>query len=258
MTMNNNSSLNCTALIPAYNEAARIKSVLKILINGGHFEQIVVVDDGSSDETSTVVRKNFPQVRLLSYKQNQGKTEAIKHALERIKSEYTFLCDADLQQLKIEEVDAALRQLAKQPTLEMIILRRVNEIQDLINQSKKFLKVELPALGIELKPKTLERLSCLLSGERILKTKTLKTLLETSDAKGYALEVAINQYHHEHQLKCCWMPSQALGSLKLEDLGFLPFLNKYISMHFNLVQQLGAKNYLQQLQSFCIHSCDQQ
>lgn len=256
MKKTNKQIISCSCLIPAYNEAKRISQVLSVLSSSQRLDQLVVVDDGSSDETSAVVEHNFPHVKLITLKKNNGKIATVKEGLKEINSDKTFLCDADLSQLKIEEVHAALDQFAKKSDLEMIILKRVNEIKELLEETKNMLKVDLPDLGLEFKPKTLERLSCLLSGERIIKTSTLKKILQESNAEGYALEVVINQYIFEHQLDSCWMPSQAVGSLKIEQLGILPFINKYISMHLNLVQQLGTKQYLQQLQSFCTERCD--
>src|SRR5439155_267786 len=72
-------------VIPAYNEARRLPpyldEVVSYLVTRGEAWEVVVVDDGSTDATSDVVRAmtaRYPQVRLLRQEPNAGKGAAVR------------------------------------------------------------------------------------------------------------------------------------------------------------------------------------
>jgi glycosyltransferase involved in cell wall biosynthesis len=90
-----------TVLVPAYNEAGTIEVVLnKLIALGSILREIIVVDDGSKDNTAEVVR-NFalsnPMVRFFSLPENQGKTSAIRMALSMANGDVVIVQDADLE-----------------------------------------------------------------------------------------------------------------------------------------------------------------
>jgi glycosyltransferase involved in cell wall biosynthesis len=73
-------NIEITAVIPAYNEAENISNVLAVLQEVTDVTQILVVDDGSEDETAVVVRQfqaKDRRINLLSLAQNQGKSSAM-------------------------------------------------------------------------------------------------------------------------------------------------------------------------------------
>ena len=87
-----------TVIIPAFCEQTVIaKSVTSVLQSTYPIEQIIVVDDGSTDETAKVVSDNFgsdPRVRLVRQK-NQGKAEALNHGVRLIETPVFVAIDAD-------------------------------------------------------------------------------------------------------------------------------------------------------------------
>lgn len=87
--------MTLTCVIPAYNEAARIGAVLAAVLGHPLIDDVLVVDDGSRDGTSEVVR-GFPQARLITLAQNGGKTAALAHGFAHTSSEVILLIDADL------------------------------------------------------------------------------------------------------------------------------------------------------------------
>lgn len=66
--------MKVTALIPAYNEADRIGETLQAVLKLDMVDQIVVIDDGSTDGTTAVV-KDYP-VELIKLDRNRGKGSA--------------------------------------------------------------------------------------------------------------------------------------------------------------------------------------
>jgi len=92
-----------TAIVPAYNEAKRIGRVLSILTTYPHFEEVIVVDDGSTDNTEGIV-KQYP-VRYVKNAINKGKGHAMDIGVALSKSDIIFFADADVTGLTHEIID---------------------------------------------------------------------------------------------------------------------------------------------------------
>ena len=97
-----------SVVIPAYNEAAVIGSTLESVVSsltaGGVSHEILVVDDGSTDATASLVRQaaeRRPQIRLLA-SGHQGKGGAVKHGVLAATGRYVLFLDADYS-TRIEE-----------------------------------------------------------------------------------------------------------------------------------------------------------
>ncbi|HEX2639672.1 MAG TPA: glycosyltransferase, partial [Pyrinomonadaceae bacterium] len=87
-----------SVIVPAFNEEKVIVKTLKSLLRSTYpnFE-ILVVDDGSTDATSRVVKENFagePKVQLFTLA-NSGKANALNYGLKRATGEVVIGLDAD-------------------------------------------------------------------------------------------------------------------------------------------------------------------
>jgi glycosyltransferase involved in cell wall biosynthesis len=108
-----------SVVIPAYNEASRIARTLDRAVafldaRGEHWE-IVVVDDGSSDETALIVQRYISshgdhRVRLVRLPRNRGKGAALRAGVAATHGDRVLLMDADLA-TPIEELDTLGRAL---------------------------------------------------------------------------------------------------------------------------------------------------
>lgn len=92
-----------SVVIPAYNEERRLGSTLNgwldYLTNQSYTYELLVVDDGSTDNTSSLVldlAQRFPTVRLYRLEPNGGKGAAVKEGVMRSEGDYVFYVDADL------------------------------------------------------------------------------------------------------------------------------------------------------------------
>lgn len=86
-------------LVPAYNEAATIRDVLERIDALGLDRQIVVVDDGSRDETAAIVRAYAAEHEgvLLLEKPNGGKGSALRHGIPHLDGDVVVIQDADME-----------------------------------------------------------------------------------------------------------------------------------------------------------------
>lgn len=104
-------------VIPAYNEGARLGPTLKRVV--GFVQQqswdgeIIVVDDGSHDQTADIVRnyaRDYPNVRLLQNPGNRGKGYSVRNGVLHAIGEIIVFTDADLS-APIEEAPKLLSAL---------------------------------------------------------------------------------------------------------------------------------------------------
>lgn len=89
-------------IIPLYNEQSYIERCLHEVCSQkftGWEREIIVIDDGSTDDSSQIVStySYLPEVLLYSHPTNQGKGAAIQSALRRVTGDVVIIQDADLE-----------------------------------------------------------------------------------------------------------------------------------------------------------------
>jgi glycosyltransferase involved in cell wall biosynthesis len=95
-------SISC--IICAYNEADRIGKVLRAVVGHPLIDEIIVINDGSTDQTEARA-KAFAGVTVVTINPNGGKTQALTCGIAMAKSEYLMLLDADLTGLTKGAID---------------------------------------------------------------------------------------------------------------------------------------------------------
>lgn len=85
------------AIVPAYNEESCIIDAVRCLATNPYLNKVVVVNDGSTDRTATLLdllAVNFPRLTVV-HQQNTGKGGALMNGLRHSDADYVFLTDAD-------------------------------------------------------------------------------------------------------------------------------------------------------------------
>ena len=93
--------LTLTVIIPCYNEAETIEPVLERVEAVGLANEIIIVDDGSTDGTRDILERieaaNHPKVRILYHTHNQGKGAALVTGFRAASSDIFLIQDADFE-----------------------------------------------------------------------------------------------------------------------------------------------------------------
>ena len=111
-------------VIPAFNEAVRIgDSVRKIdtyIRQSARSFELIVVDDGSTDNTTAVVNEcRISGLRLIRNEENHGKGYSVRQGVLAASGEYVLFTDADLS-APIEELDKIL-EIALKENADIVI-----------------------------------------------------------------------------------------------------------------------------------------
>ena len=106
-------TVQISVVIPAYKESARLPRTLagcrEYLLKRGLTHEILVVDDGSPDDTASVAA-SFEGVTVLRYVQNRGKGYAVRYGMLRAIGARVLFMDADLAtpMEELSKLEAAL------------------------------------------------------------------------------------------------------------------------------------------------------
>src|SRR5436305_1099326 len=96
-------SKRISCIIPVYNEEAGIAEFIAELSSTlkkiGYAYEIILVDDGSQDNTATVIQQLRSQftLRCICFSRNFGKENAISAGLDHAQGDAVILIDADFQ-----------------------------------------------------------------------------------------------------------------------------------------------------------------
>lgn len=111
-----------SCIIPAYNEGPRIAAVARIAARHPQLAEVIVVDDGSSDDTAAIAGA-IDGLRLLRQPRNGGKTAALARGLAEARGQHVLLLDADLTGLDQRHLSALIAPVAQGRAQAAISLR---------------------------------------------------------------------------------------------------------------------------------------
>lgn len=97
-----------SVIVPAWNEAARIGAVLSAAAGHPMVDEVLVVDDGSTDGTAEVAAR-IPGVTVIRQPQNGGKTRALISGIAAARFSHLMFLDADLTGLTPADLTALVR-----------------------------------------------------------------------------------------------------------------------------------------------------
>lgn len=202
------------AIVVAYNEAATIEGVVRPMVQSALFHEVVVISDGSTDDTADRARRAGATL-VIELPVNGGKGAAVLHGIAHTTASILFFADADLYGLRLNHIAEIVR-----PVLE----------------GKKAMNVGLRDRG-SLYFKLAAHLP-LISGERAL----LRHVIENIPPKflqGFMLEASVNYYCRTRGLPYGTVPCYGLKIRhKMQKVGFWHGLIGYVVMVFQVLEAM--------------------
>jgi len=197
---------SCTILIPAYNEAATIGSVVRTCLQA-KLGPVLVVDDGSSDETAAYSRQAGADV--LSLATNIGKGGAVVTGAQASDAAVLLLVDADLTGLTPDHLHA-------------LALPVLSDTADMTRGV---------FVGGRWRTTAAQRLIPQLNGQRAIRRDLLLSVLGLRDSR-YGIEVAITNWARAQRWRTQDIPLSGVSQVMKEEKrglirGFLTRLRMY-------------------------------
>jgi glycosyltransferase involved in cell wall biosynthesis len=119
--------LNCCVIIPTYNNQQTIGSVINDVLN--YSSDVIVVNDGATDNTAELLKEFQGKITVLSYSPNQGKGMAlrtgIRHAQEK-GFRYAITIDSDGQHFA-DDIPVFIDKIEEHPDTLIVGARNLNQ-----------------------------------------------------------------------------------------------------------------------------------
>lgn len=164
-----------SAIVPAYNEEKTLSAVLDVLIASSNIDEIICVNDGSTDKTANIIRSR-PKIVGIHLRKNYGKAYAIAQGIEKAKGDIVLFIDADIFGLTDKNIQQLINPL-KNGRFDCVIGYRCSRME--------------ATVGVPF------------SGERAYFKKDLLPHIKHFEKKGYGLELYLNyQFNHKRKKIC--------------------------------------------------------
>ena len=202
-------------IIPAYNEEDRIGQVLEAVAKCSLVDEIIVVNDGSTDKTAQIA-SSYP-VKLVNRAQNGGKGAAMQSGIKATAAQILAFIDADLIKLTPKHLEDMISPLIGEGNVLMTV--------------GKF-------KGGRLRTDLAQKIVPFISGQRVFRRSFLQGIPDFSRS-GFGVEVVITK--HAKKIKAPVKEvilRDASQVMKEEKLGFLKGFIRRLKMYKEILVHL--------------------
>jgi len=167
--MNNKNSVSC--IIPAYNESRTITGIVKTSLQTPEIKEVIVVNDGSSDNTLAKLKPFQKKIKIINLLKNHGKGYAVAQGIKEAQHPLLLFLDADLRNLKPHHLFSLIQPVADNRA-DMTIGYFVSTSTPLYLSSQIWWRF---------------------SGQRCLKKRDVVSLIKDFQKAHYGLEIILNE-----------------------------------------------------------------
>ncbi|ADD02457.1 glycosyl transferase family 2 [Thermoanaerobacter mathranii subsp. mathranii str. A3] len=201
-----------SVVIPAFNEGKNIGRVLSVLETIDMIDEIIVVNDGSTDDTKEQALKH--DVKLVDLPKNQGKGKALKAGIDNAKGDIIVMLDADLIGLTEKHfVNLVSPVLKDEADMTIGIFSGGRKSTDFAQKVAPFL-----------------------SGQRAIKRQFLENI-EKMEVSKFGVEIALNKHAKKNKLRVVNVPLENLSHvMKEEKLGLIKGFYARLKMYFDILK----------------------
>jgi len=206
--------MKCAAVVPAYNEEHTIANVVRALVASPQIHEVIVVSDGSTNNTAAVAAKMGAIV--VNLPENRGKGGAMLVGIKQTDADYILFMDADLIGLRSTHIQAML---------EPIKTGRVEMTLGLFKKGRKTTDLA-------------QKFAPFLSGQRVIKTSLLKEV-QDMDISRFGVELALTRFIEEREVEYEIVELKDLSHImKEEKLGFWRGIAARLKMYREIIVYL--------------------
>lgn len=119
----NKKEIKVSVIICAYNEEMFVGQTIRELLRCPAAEEIIVVNDGSTDQTLAILESFGNKIKLISYKRNRGKGHAFVKGVKAASGRVIIILDAHLKGLKDKHLQQLNQPISKRKTNYVLGLR---------------------------------------------------------------------------------------------------------------------------------------
>jgi glycosyltransferase involved in cell wall biosynthesis len=208
--------MDVSIIIPAFNEEKSIPQVMDSIHSLRNVYEILVIDDGSEDKTSEIVRSY--DIPVLELSENKGKSYAMWTGLQYTRGRVILFLDADLIGLKTDHVHKMIMPiLYDNADMTVGIFNSGRGITDLA-----------------------QKLTPFLSGQRGVKREILNNMDEEEWISGYGIEIALTRYAKEHNLRIMEVAlDNVTQTIKEEKLGLTKGMKARLKMYWEIAKEIN-------------------
>lgn len=190
--MDNTKREKVVVVIPAYNEEENILNTIENIKKIDLIDEIVVIDDGSSDKTSQIV-ESLNDIKLITLENNSGKGYAIKKAIEAIDYDYMVLLDGDLGESSYE-----VNKLIK-PVIQSECDVSIARFGSAKKKGGFGLVKNLAKYGVYFY--TGEKIDTTLSGQRVYKKEVVEKITYIPNRFGVEVAMTVGTFRNNFKIK---------------------------------------------------------
>jgi len=203
-----------TAIVPAYNESKTISSIVKVLKSSKHVGQVIVVSDGSTDNTDEIAHEaGADKVFQLPIK--KGKGAAMQHGVAHADGEVIAFFDADLKGLDVDHIERIILPVASGAKIMNVGLRDRGKLT-------MALMHYLPLIG----------------GERAMQRHVFESIPDKF-LQGFMIESALNYFCRSRGYSYGGVNLPGLKIVhKYEKVGWAKGVREYVSMGWEVVKAM--------------------